>query len=1099
MKKLLLSLFMVSALFVSKAQTALISAADGGFETGATFAANGWTVVNDATNTWNLGTVPGWFTGTRGAYISQNAGTAWTYATGGVQRSHFYRDIAFPAAQPVIKLEFDIRADGNDGLWDNLMVYVANTAITPSNAGPTGQNTTTTGWTGYTDGTTGYYLTQYNSTSVPATTTHISYTLTAAQAAFVQGNTKRLIFTWRNDGSGGTQPPASVDNIQLTSSCSGPVLAATTAITQTGATLNFAAIAGAAGYNVQYRVAGTTTWINAAGNPYATNTAVITGLVPSTNYEFQVAATGAVCNANSVTGTFATLCGTAPLPWTEGFEGVATTGANIFPNCWTKELVTGTNSPGTYNTNDTYREPHSGSNLLYTQYNTAAWVYTPGFALTAGTSYRFSFWMKNKVVTSPVDFVMDVKYGTAQAAASMTNALQAAYTASNGGWVKFSYDFTPATTGTFYMGIKSTSASFTPWYLSFDDFKMDVTPTCTEPINIVSSAVVYNGATISWAPGAIGTAANGYDYYVSTTNTAPVAATIPTGSVAAGVTTKVLTGLNASTAYYVWVRSKCSATDISDWSSQITFTTPCQPLLTLSWTEGFEGVAAPGANVFPSCWARELVTGTNSPGTYGTNDTYREPHAGTKLLYTQYSTAAWVYTPPFNVSAGVAYTFSFWMKNKVVTSPVDFVMDVKYGNAQTAAAMTNTLQTAYNANNSAWTQFTYNVTPTTSGTIFFGIKSTSATLTPWYLSFDDFAFTQVTPCPLATTAISYASASYCTTTATAAPVITGSTGGTFTSTTGLVIDPATGVISPAASTPGNYVVTYTVTGLGACGNVVKTANIAINTISVAPTGATASNPSICGNSGTTNLSVVGGTLGTGASFKWYTGSCGGTPVGTGATLSNVFVNQTTTFYVRAEGPCNSTVCASVTVNVNPVPQVILTAANGSVNPVATNPSAVTSISTTVSPVGSYNYAWTLNGAPLSLPANTSSITPANGLFNGFGTYQVTVTNIVSGCTATSNTIAVSDIAAQRDKLFIYPNPSNGVVYVSYYSSTPAAQARIINLYDGKGARLSSQAYTTTGAYGQMKLDLSGLVSGVYMVELTDASNKRLKIEQIIKN
>ena len=78
MKKLLLSLFMMGALVVSKAQTSLISAADGGFETGATFAANGWTVVNDATNTWNLGTVPGWFTGARGAYISQNAGTAWT-------------------------------------------------------------------------------------------------------------------------------------------------------------------------------------------------------------------------------------------------------------------------------------------------------------------------------------------------------------------------------------------------------------------------------------------------------------------------------------------------------------------------------------------------------------------------------------------------------------------------------------------------------------------------------------------------------------------------------------------------------------------------------------------------------------------------------------------------------------------------------------------------------------------------------------------------------------------------------------------------------------------------------------------------------------
>jgi hypothetical protein len=211
----------------------------------------------------------------------------------------------------------------------------------------------------------------------------------------------------------------------------------------------------------------------------------------------------------------------------------------------------------------------------------------------------------------------------------------------------------------------------------------------------------------------------------------------------------------------------------------------------------------------------------------------------------------------------------------------------------------------------------------------------------------------------------------------------------------------------------------------------------------------------------------------------------------------LFFKNTQTYYVRAEGPCNNTTCASVTVNVNPVPVVVLTAANGSTNPVVTNPSAATNLTATVSPAGNYTYAWTLNGA--ALPVVTSSITPANGLFNSFGTYQVTVTNVASGCTATSNTIAVTDIAGERDRLFIYPNPSNGVVYVSYYSSSASAQARILNLYDSKGAKLMSKVYSITGIYGQMKLDLSGLVAGVYMVELTDGSNKRIKIEQVIKN
>lgn len=298
---------------------------------------------------------------------------------------------------------------------------------------------------------------------------------------------------------------------------------------------------------------------------------------------------------------------------------------------------------------------------------------------------------------------------------------------------------------------------------------------------------------------------------------------------------------------------------------------------------------------------------------------------------------------------------------------------------------------------------------------------------------------------------------------------------------------------PAATT------TYSASVTSTAGCVSSTTStITVNSVSVAPTSATASNPSICGASGTTNLTAVGGTLGTAASYKWYTGSCGGTLIGTGATLSNVLVNQTTTYYVRAEGTCNTTTCASVTVTVNPLPQVVITAANGSVNPVATNPSAATSITTTISPVGSYSYSWTLNGAPLSLPAGTSSITPATGLFNAFGTYQVTVTNTVSGCTATSNTIAVTDIAGERDRLFIYPNPTNGIVYVSYYSSTSGAQARIINVYDGKGSKVMSQSYTSAGIYGQMKLDLSRLVAGTYMIELTDGSNKRIKVDQVVK-
>lgn len=84
--------------------------------------------------------------------------------------------------------------------------------------------------------------------------------------------------------------------------------------------------------------------------------------------------------------------------------------------------------------------------------------------------------------------------------------------------------------------------------------------------------------------------------------------------------------------------------------------------------------------------------------------------------------------------------------------------------------------------------------------------------------------------------------------------------------------------------------------------------------SVAATSATSSHSSVCPGK-TVTLTAVGGTLGTNAVWRWYSGSCGGTLVSTGASI-NVTVNANTTFYVRAEGDCNTTICRSVSVTIS---------------------------------------------------------------------------------------------------------------------------------------------------------------------------------------
>ncbi len=92
-----------------------------------------------------------------------------------------------------------------------------------------------------------------------------------------------------------------------------------------------------------------------------------------------------------------------------------------------------------------------------------------------------------------------------------------------------------------------------------------------------------------------------------------------------------------------------------------------------------------------------------------------------------------------------------------------------------------------------------------------------------------------------------------------------------------------------------------------------TATLSVYIASVAATSVTADDDLLCTGESTT-LRIVGGSLGDGAAWKWYSGSCGGTYVGTGDTLFVTPVS-TTTYYVRAEGTCNTTICRSKSITV----------------------------------------------------------------------------------------------------------------------------------------------------------------------------------------
>lgn len=117
----------------------------------------------------------------------------------------------------------------------------------------------------------------------------------------------------------------------------------------------------------------------------------------------------------------------------------------------------------------------------------------------------------------------------------------------------------------------------------------------------------------------------------------------------------------------------------------------------------------------------------------------------------------------------------------------------------------------------------YEVTGSSSGTITYTMEATVNGCTgPSRQSV-------ITVTPSATAEIKYEASPLCNTVATSPVKRTGSTGGTFSaSPAGLVIDPATGTVSPSASTPGTYTVTYSIPASPPCLAFSTTATVVIN-------------------------------------------------------------------------------------------------------------------------------------------------------------------------------------------------------------------------------------------------------------------------------
>ena len=427
------------------------------------------------------------------------------------------------------------------------------------------------------------------------------------------GTVKKLIILWKNDTSGGTMPPASIDNISIVENmCARPSGLAVSNVTQTTAELSWVENGTANTWNVQYKLSTETNWntITVTSNPYTIS------LNSSSTYEFRIQAD---CGSeqslwtNNISAT--TLCGpVTQFPWSEGFEiafpSAVAPGNAASPNCWINFNEGSSSYLWRRTTTSSYVRSGAGAAQHYTSSTGSSndFLVTPVITLTGNERLRFY----TKGYSSYVDHIKVMIYDITQNGQDVSSILDTAL-------------FTTILPNTFtgaadwmehiiylnnYIGdfrIAFVRDLVGGYYLNLDDVTIETIPTCPQPISSFLTLGETN-TTINWVP-ANPFQTTFYLYYKEETAT-------DYDSVLVGSTTYDLQNLTSGTTYNYYIKADCGI-EFSEPTPVKTFKTLCSVITTLPVSESFDTYST-GTSAFPTCWYK-LTTNPSYPSISATN------------------------------------------------------------------------------------------------------------------------------------------------------------------------------------------------------------------------------------------------------------------------------------------------------------------------------------------------------------------------------------------------------------------------------------------------------------------------------------------------
>ena len=238
------------------------------------------------------------------------------------------------------------------------------------------------------------------------------------------------------------------------------------------------------------------------------------------------------------------------------------------------------------------------------------------------------------------------------------------------------------------------------------------------------------------------------------------------------------------------------------------------------------------------------------------------------------------------------------------------------------------------------------------------------------------------------------------------------------------------------------------------------------------------------------LTASGFTLGDGAQYVWYAGTCGGDTIQkTSTNTISVSPSLTTTYYVMASGSCNATQCAQVTINnVCALPTDLLYFHGSYATGITTLTWEVTDnqnvtgfyIQRSVNGVDfttidSLDATGAVDEASYTLPDNVSNIDA------GTITYRL-IMRLKGGAQEESAIVAINKPLADVTGVVVYPNPAANQLTIAVNSNAQQQMSYSIISMQGQILLTGSQVLVR----GQNSVNVNGvqiLPSGAYIVRI----------------